>query len=138
MLARLDDYRGDSRFTTWAYAFAANNTAAHLSRASRRQPSVSLDVAALEHTPDRFATTPEVAAQRRDAFRLLRAALERDLTDRQRRVFVAVALNDANVDALAQELRTNRNAVYKNLFDARRKLRSTLAAAGYAVSEPAP
>jgi RNA polymerase sigma-70 factor (ECF subfamily) len=46
-------------------------------------------------------------------------------------VFVAIALNDVSIDVLALELGSNRNAIYKNLFDARRGLRVSLAAAGH-------
>jgi RNA polymerase sigma-70 factor (ECF subfamily) len=53
------------------------------------------------------------------------------LTDRQRQVFVAIVLDDAPLDAVAAELGSNRNAIYKTLFDARRKLRAALAASGY-------
>ena len=63
----------------------------------------------------------------------VRTAIEEDLTPRQREVFVAIALNDVPIDVLAVELATNRNAIYKNLFDARRKLRECLAAAGHPV-----
>ena len=62
---------------------------------------------------------------------ILSRAIEEQLTERQRRVFVAGALNEAPLDVLAVELDTNRNAIYKNLFDARRKLRSALAGAGH-------
>ncbi len=46
-------------------------------------------------------------------------------------MFVAIALNEVSIDVLALELKSNRNAIYKNLFDARRKLRACLAEAGY-------
>jgi RNA polymerase sigma-70 factor (ECF subfamily) len=49
-------------------------------------------------------------------------------------VFVAVALNDVSIDVLALQLGSNRNAIYKNLFDARRRLRASLAAAGHPLS----
>ena len=62
---------------------------------------------------------------------MLRKAIEEDLTPRQREVFVAIALNDVAIDVLALELDSNRNAIYKNLFDARHKLRESLAAAGH-------
>ena len=62
-------------------------------------------------------------------------AVAEDLTPRQREVFVAIALNDASIDVLALQLDSNRNAIYKNLFDARRRLRASLAAAGYPVSD---
>jgi DNA-directed RNA polymerase specialized sigma24 family protein len=58
-----------------------------------------------------------------------------ELTDRQREVFVAVALNEVEIDVLAAKLGTKRNAIYKNLFDARRRLRASMAAAGHPVSD---
>jgi RNA polymerase sigma-70 factor (ECF subfamily) len=61
----------------------------------------------------------------------LRNAIEADLTTRQREVFLAIALNDVPIDVLALQLDSNRNAIYKNLFDARRRLRASLAAAGH-------
>ena len=66
---------------------------------------------------------------------VLKHALEHDLTARQRDVFVAIALNDVPIDVLALQLESNRNALYKNLFDARRKLRASLAAAGHPLSD---
>ena len=53
---------------------------------------------------------------------------------RQREVFVAIALNDVSIDVLALQLRSSRNAIYKNLFDARRTLRARMAAAGHPVA----
>ena len=56
-----------------------------------------------------------------------------ELSERQREVFVAIALNDVPIDVLAMQLDSNRNAIYKNLFDARRNLRAALVAAGHPV-----
>ena len=53
------------------------------------------------------------------------------LTDHQREIFVALVLQGVPVDALAQRLGTNRNAVYKTMFDARRKIRGFLVAHGH-------
>jgi RNA polymerase sigma-70 factor, ECF subfamily len=61
----------------------------------------------------------------------LRRAVDEELTARQRQVFVAIVLNGVPLDALTVELASNRNAIYKTLFDARRKLRAALAADGY-------
>ena len=57
--------------------------------------------------------------------------MDEQLTPRQRRVFVALVLNGVPLDALADELGTTRNALYKTMFDARRKLRAALVANGY-------
>ena len=85
--------------------------------------------------PDSLVPRPSEQAERRDQLVVLRKAIEVDLTPRQREVFVAVALNDVPIDVLALELGSNRNAIYKNVFDARRKLRDSLAAAGYAPTD---
>ena len=61
----------------------------------------------------------------------LRRAVEEELTERQRRVFVAIALNGVPLDALVVEMGSSRTAIYKTMFDARRKLRAALAANGY-------
>lgn len=57
--------------------------------------------------------------------------MEEELTQRQRQVFAALVLNGVPFDALAAELGSTRNAIYKTMFDARRKLRAALAAKGY-------
>ena len=65
----------------------------------------------------------------------LRRAVDEDLTAHQRQIFVAIVLQEIPLDVLASQLGTNRNAIYKSLFDARRKLRRSLAANGHMDSE---
>ncbi|MGE5720581.1 MAG: sigma-70 family RNA polymerase sigma factor, partial [Nocardioidaceae bacterium] len=62
-------------------------------------------------------------------------AVNEELTPRQRRVFVAIVLKDVPLDTLVIELASNRNAIYKTLFDARRKLRAALVTNGYLPDE---
>jgi RNA polymerase sigma-70 factor (ECF subfamily) len=129
ILERVGDFRGLSRFTTWAYKFVifevSNTVARH---AWRRQPPSHVDWA---RVPDMLAPRPGERAERREQLAVLAKAIDEDLTKRQREVFVAVALNDVEIDVLALALGSNRNALYKNLFDARRRLRASLAAAGH-------
>jgi len=133
ILGRLDDFRGLSRFTTWAYKFAVFAVSAKVARhAWLRQPPGVAEIA-LDQLPDPAASGPEVWLERRAELDALSVAI-RELTDRQREVFVAVALNEIPIDIVALRLGTNRNAVYKNLFDARRQLRTKMAAAGHPVS----
>ena len=89
-----------------------------------------------DQLPDPSALRPEDWLEQRARLEALSQAIG-ELTDRQREVFVAVALNDVPIDVLAVKLGTNRNAVYKNLFDARRRLRARMAAAGHPVSDGA-
>jgi RNA polymerase sigma-70 factor, ECF subfamily len=130
--AKVGDFRGESRFTTWAYRFVMFEVSTKIARHFWRHRPATLDDAAWERLPDTLAVAPDARAEDRELFGVLRRAIEEDLTDLQRRVFVAVAVNEVPMDAFARELGSNRNALYKTLFDARRKLRGSLAAAGYA------
>ena len=131
ILAKIDDFKGLSRFTTWAYKFAIFEVSSKLARHAWQRHPPSREDLGLAEVPDTFAAQPSEQAKRREQFEVFRKAVEEDLTPRQRQVFVAIALNDVPIDVLALELGSNRNAIYKNLFDARRKLRDSLAAAGY-------
>jgi RNA polymerase sigma-70 factor, ECF subfamily len=134
VLAKLDDFRALSRFTTWAYKFAIFEVSGKVARhAWRRQPP-SREEGVVEQLPDSLAPRPSDRVEQREQLEALSAAI-RELTERQRTVFVAIALNDVPIDVLALELDTNRNAIYKNLFDARRNLRAKMAAAGHPVPE---
>jgi RNA polymerase sigma-70 factor, ECF subfamily len=135
IMAKLDEFRGESRFTTWAYKFVMFQVSTKIGRHFWRTGSATVaEPVDPERIADRLATPPDKRAEQRELFRALARAVERDLTAHQRKVFVAIALDDVPVDALAAELGSNRNAVYKALFDARRKLRASLSGAGYAVS----
>jgi RNA polymerase sigma-70 factor (ECF subfamily) len=128
---KLGEFRGESRFTTWAYKFVIFEVSAKIGRHFWRHPSVPLDAEGWERLPDRFGFDPAQEAEWRDLLAALRRAVDQELTERQRRVFVAIVLNNVPLDTLVIELGSNRNAIYKTLFDARRKLRAALAANGY-------
>ena len=96
-----------------------------------RHRHASMDADSWERLPDPGAVAPDQRTEHREIFEALRRAIDQDLTPLQRRVFVAVALNEVPMDAIARELGSNRNSVYKVLFDARHKLRSSLRTAGY-------
>ena len=135
IMAKLDEFRGESRFTTWAYKFVMFQVSTKIGRHFWRTGSARVDEPVdPERIADRLARGPDQRAEQRELLEALARAVEQDLTEHQRKVFVAIALHDVPADALAAELGSNRNAVYKALFDARRKLRASLAGAGYAVS----
>jgi RNA polymerase sigma-70 factor (ECF subfamily) len=134
IMAKLDEFRGESRFTTWAYKFVVFQVSTKIGRHFWRTGSATVgEPVDPERIADRLATPPNQRAELREQLVALARAIEQDLTAYQRKVFVAIALDDVPVDALAAELDSNRNAVYKALFDARRTLRASLADAGYAV-----
>jgi RNA polymerase sigma-70 factor (ECF subfamily) len=128
---KLGQFRGESRSTTWACKFAIFEVSAKLGPHFWRHPAVPLDAGDGDRLPDRFGFGPAQEAGWRDLAAALRRAVDEELTARQRQVFVAIVLNGVPLDALVLELGSSRNAIYKVLFDARRKLRSVLAANGY-------
>ena len=134
--SKLDGYRGASRFTTWAYAFAIFEVSVKLRRHAwhrGRIPTADDDA-----TWYRFAEGTHTAQSRVESAELLRAlrrAVAEELTPRQREVFVAVALNEVQIDVVAGQLHSSRGAVYKVLHDARAKLRRRLEREGHLEEE---
>ncbi|MGA5304161.1 sigma-70 family RNA polymerase sigma factor [Nucisporomicrobium flavum] len=131
ILAKLGSFRGESRFTTWAYKFVMFEVSAKMGRHFWQRPAVPLDGDDWERLPSRFGFQPAQESEWRELLDAVRHAVENELTERQRRIFVAIVLRAVPLDALVIELDTNRNAVYKALFDARVKLRHALVAKGH-------
>src|SRR5215213_4400266 len=132
VLRKLDDFRGESRFTTWAYKFALLEAAVKVRRRAWQGREVPLEDEAWGTLADAGAGAGR-RAEDAELFAALRVEIERSLGPRQREVLVAVALNDVPIDVLAERLGSTRGALYKNLHDARRKLRQALAARGFVV-----
>ena len=129
VLAKLEDFRGASRFTTWAYKFAIYSTSVTLRRRSWQGREVSLQPQSWALLPDR-GTSPAQQAEHAELLAAVDTGITAALTPHQRRVLVALALNGVPIDVLADRLGTTRGALYKTLHDARRKLRSHLADRG--------
>jgi RNA polymerase sigma-70 factor (ECF subfamily) len=128
---KIDQFRGDSRFTTWAFKFVVFEVSSKIGRHFWRDPDVSLDAEDWDRLPSRFGLEPSDESEWRDLLAGLRRAVDDELTERQRMLFVAIVLNGVPLDAMVARLGSNRNAIYKTLFDARRKLRANLVANGY-------
>jgi RNA polymerase sigma-70 factor (ECF subfamily) len=129
VLAKLDGYRGASRFTTWAYKFALLEAGVKLRRRAWQEREVVLEPGAWPAFADRSSSAQELL-EREELLSMLREAVEKTLTPHQREVFVALALNGVPIDVLAERLGTSRGALYKTLHDARGKLRRQLSASG--------
>ena len=131
ILDKLDTFRGDSKFTTWAYRFVINAAAGELRL--HRWRSVSIDVLSGEREAfafafvgDEKAPEPERVAARNQILALLYRIIEQDLTEPQRRALISVHFQGVPIVVLAQELESTPNNVYKLLHDARRKLKKGL------------
>jgi RNA polymerase sigma-70 factor (ECF subfamily) len=131
ILAKLAGFRGESRFTTWAYRFVILEVSGKLGRHYWRNPPVTLGAGQWERLPDRLAIDPEQHAESAAVLAEVRRVVEDELTVHQRRIFVAIVVDGIPLDALAARLGLQRNAVYKVVFDARRKIRRALVAKGH-------
>jgi RNA polymerase sigma-70 factor (ECF subfamily) len=130
VLAKLDDYRGASRFTTWAYKFALLEAGVRLRRRAWQEREVVLAPEAWPLVAD-AGQSPQSRAETGELIQALKLSIDSCLTDHQREVLVALTLNGVPLDVLAERLGTTRGALYKTLHDARRKLRSELARTGF-------
>jgi RNA polymerase sigma-70 factor, ECF subfamily len=127
ILGKLDDFRGDSRFTTWAYKFALYEAAAKVRKRAWQGREVPLEAESWPLIPDDHQRTAQQSVETADRLSALREAIEHDLSPHQREVLVALALNEVPIDVLAERLNTSRGALYKTLHDGRKKLRAVLA-----------
>ena len=139
ILKHLDDFRGESKFTTWAYRFAINMSLVEARR--QRWKNVSLDnLLARTELPDfqfedKDATDPDRAAQQQEIWETLRDVIDHELTERQRQLLTAIIFDDVPVDVVTKQFKMNRNAVYKMIHDARTKLKKRLQERGFGVGE---
>jgi RNA polymerase sigma-70 factor (ECF subfamily) len=142
VLKHLPDFRGDSKFTTWAYKFAIN--IALMTSRRERWKNVSIDQFSQDEESsfhewmirdDSTIPAPDQSALQGEVGEILREVIEHDLTDRQRQVLILMVFNEVPMDEVVQRFGTNRNAIYKLLHDARRKLKASLQARGFEVGE---
>ena len=136
ILAKLGQFRGESRFTTWAYRFVILEVSTKLGRHFWRTPTAPFESERWERLPERFVLDPAHYSEARDLIGALRRAVEQEITPHQREVFVAIVVHGIPLDALVAQLGSTRGAVYKTMFDARGKLRAALAANGYLDDTP--
>lgn len=132
ILKSLHTFRGESRFTTWAQKIAIHVAYTELRR--RRWKDISLqDIVETpegdEYTPAILtdpSTTPEREASQNDMLQLVYNLIETDLTDRQRTAMIAILQGGMPIDEVARKMDTNRNALYKLIHDARKRLQQSL------------
>jgi RNA polymerase sigma-70 factor, ECF subfamily len=132
VLGKLGEFRGESRFTTWAYKFALLEAGVKVRRRAWQGREVPLEDSAWSLLADAGASAHRQVEQG-ELLVALREEIEAALSERQRHVLVAVTLNEVPIDVLAERLGATRGALYKTLHDARRKLRGRLAARDFDV-----
>ncbi len=134
VLAKLGDFRGASRFTTWAYKFALLEAGVRLRKRAWQEREVVLDSDSWTNLA-RARSGPDTDAEQAELLGAISDSIGEDLTPHQRRVLVSLAIEGVPVDVLAERLGTTRGALYKTLHDARHKLRAVLAARGFPIEE---
>ncbi len=133
VLDKLDSFRGESRFTTWALTIGVHVAFTEMRR--RRWKDVSLDemLQGSEATPDSFVAQSDDPAKRslqRRIVETLYQAIAEKLTEKQRQIVFAELVNEAPLEEIARRMGTTRNALYKLSHDARRRLKQALVEAG--------
>ena len=134
ILRKLDEFRGESRFTTWAYKFAILEVSVRLRKRQWSTRQVNLDEESWGRLAD-SAPTADHRVEQKEFMTAVRTAVRKTLTKHQRCVFLAVVAREIPIDVVADRMGSTRGAIYKVLHDARRKLRDALRTAGHLESE---
>ncbi len=132
ILKSLETFRGESKFTTWAQKIAIHVAFTELRR--RRWKDISLQTIIETDDGDEFTPiilkdnsyTPEEKVSQADMMSIVERMIDEELTDRQRVAMLAVVKGGMPMEEIAQRLGTNRNALYKLLFDARKRMQQRL------------
>ncbi len=131
VLDQINTFEGRSQFTTWVHKIAVRIALTELRRKRWRDASLD-ELTENEDVPpppgllaDSHAG-PETAAERADMLQRVRRIIDEELTDRQRQALVLLGVQDIPMEDAARKLKTNRNALYKLLHDARLRLKRRL------------
>lgn len=133
VLRQLGTFEGRSRFSTWAYKFGVLHAGVAVRRQAWRHREVTLsDTLTVVDT----APSPVAINEASQLARAVEATVASELTPHQRRVVLALLVEEVPIDVLAERLGSTRNALYKTLHDARRRLRAALIDSGYLETRP--
>ena len=131
VLDQLGTFEGRSQFTTWVHKIAVRIALTELRR--KRWRDASLDELTeneeLPPPPGLLADPqagPETSAERADMMVRVRRIIDEELTERQRQALILLGVQDMPMEDAARKLKTNRNALYKLLHDARLRLKNRL------------
>lgn len=132
VLDQLGTFEGRSLFTTWVHKIAIRIALTELRRKRWRDASLD-ELTENEDAPPPPGlladpqASPEISAERKDMIVRVRRILEEELTPKQREALVLLGLQDVPMEEAARKMKTNRNALYKLLHDARLRLKKRLA-----------
>lgn len=140
VLDQLGTFEGRSMFTTWVQKIAVRIALTELRRKRWQDSSLDelLDNEESPASPRLMADRspgPETMAERGDMMAAVRRILEEELTPRQREALTLLSIQDVPLEEAARRMKTNRNALYKLLHDARLRLKRRLLAEGISAQE---
>lgn len=140
ILDRLNTFEGRSQFTTWAHKIAIRIALSELRRKRWRDSSLDElvddeEAPAPESLLEDSNAGPEISVERADMMTRVRRIIAEELTDRQREALLLLSVQDMPMEEAAKRLKTNRNALYKLLHDARLRLKRRLSLEGLSAQE---
>lgn len=140
ILQNIHTFRGESKFITWAQKITIRVAFTELRR--QRWKDISLDNLvpedSLDFTPNFLAdktNLPEQAAAQQQILEWLTQLINEELSDKQKKAIIAVMIHKVPLEEVARRMNSNRNALYKLIHDARKKLKTRLLADGTNVDE---
>jgi len=133
VLDNIDSFRGESKLTTWAMKIAVREGLTVLRR--KRWDNISIeDLKGPDSENDSgeilsnlFASdnpTPELTTAQKMMVEKVQDIIQNVLTDKQRKVITALMIHDLPVTIVAEQMNSNRNNIYKLVYDARKKLKN--------------
>lgn len=140
ILNRLHTFEGRSQFTTWAHKVAIRIALSELRRKRWRDSSLEElvedeEAPAPESLLEDSSASPETSVERADMMTRVRRIIAEELTDRQREALMLLSVQNIPMEEAAVKLKTNRNALYKLLHDARLRLKRRLSLEGLSAQE---
>ena len=135
VLDQLHTFEGRSQFTTWVHKIAVRMALTELRRKRWRDTSLD-ELSDNEDTPPPpglladSQASPEISTERREMLERVRRVIEEELTSKQREALIFLVMQDMPMEDAAKKMKTNRNALYKLLHDARLRLKNRLAQDG--------
>ena len=135
VLDQLDSFEGRSQFTTWVHKIAVRIALTELRRRKWRDISLEylMEKGSGNILPNLLANPgidPELSSEQREIVDLIKRMIREELTEKQRKALVAITVHNMPLDELARRMKTNRNALYKLMHDARLRLKKGLAREG--------
>jgi RNA polymerase sigma-70 factor (ECF subfamily) len=140
VLDQLHTFEGRSMFTTWVHKIAIRIALTELRRKRWQDSSLdemvdSEDIPVSPRILEDSRPTPEQTAERADMLVRINRVIDEELTERQRRALIMLGMQGMPMEEAAKRLKTNRNALYKLLHDARLRLKQRLQTEGLDAQE---